>query len=366
GRPELRIIPNRERAADLGLTVGDIGLTVEACVDGAYVGDYRVAGGDTIDITLYVADQRNRPTSEIAQVPVYSPTGRIVPLSAAADLVATTAPQQINHVERQRAVTLSVTPPESMALESVIRTITEKFEPELRASGQIDPSVLISLTGNADKLIAARNAMIGKWEGWTMRSFVNIVSGRFFLSVLIVYLLMAALFESWVYPFVIMFSVPLAIFGGFLGLFLAHTGTLLTTDQPVQQLDVITFLGFVILVGLVVNNAILLVHQSLIYMREQNLDPQIAIPRAVRVRVRPVFMTSLTTIGGQIPLALMPGAGSELYRGLASVMLGGLLIATIGTLVLVPAVLSVVVSLRRATVHAPPAAKVAVTTPRDP
>lgn len=346
GRPEVQIVPNRERAADLGLTVQDIGLVVEACVDGAYVGDFELAGGDTIDIALYVEGEQDRPPQALADVPLYTPVGQIVPLSAAADLVETTGPEQINHIDRQRAVSLTVTPPETMALQTVIRQITEQMEPSLRQAGAIDPGVIVSMTGNADKLAAARAAMVGAWAGWTLQSLVNILSSRFFLSVLIVYLLMAALFESWLYPLVIMFSVPLAVFGGFLGLRLAYWGTLLTTAQPVVQLDVITFLGFVILVGLVVNNAILLVHQSLHHLREQGMPPQQAISEAVRVRVRPVFMTSLTTFFGQLPLAVMPGAGSELYRGLASVMLGGMLIATIGTLVLVPAVLSLVFELR--------------------
>ena len=345
GRPELRIVPDRERAADLGLSVTDVGLVVEACVDGAYVGDYRIEGGDTIDITLYILGQQGRPTGEIAQVPMYSPAGSIVPLSSVATLTDTDAQEQINHVERQRAVTLTVNAAETMALETVIEHIHE-IESELRQVGAIDPAVLVSLTGNADKLSAARATMVGTWEGWSLASLLNIAGSRFFLSVLIVYLLMAALFESWLYPFVIMFSVPLAVFGGFLGLSVAHYGTLLTTDQPVQQLDVLTFLGFVILVGVVVNNAILLVHQSLVHTREMNMPPREAIREAVRVRVRPVFMTSLTTFFGQLPLALLPGAGSELYRGLASVMLGGLLVATIGTLVLVPAVLSVLMDLR--------------------
>jgi len=311
-----------------------------------YVGDFRLAGGDTIDISVYVAGQRDRPTGQIAQVPIYTPAGHIVPLSAACQLVETTAMEQINHVERQRAVSIVVDPPETMALEAVIRTIRQEIEPQLRAAGRIDPGVLVSLTGNADKLVAARNTMVGEWKGWTFQSLLNIVSSRFFLSVLIVYLLMAALFESWLYPFVIMFSVPLALFGGFLGLFVAHYATLLTTTVPVQQLDVLTFLGFVILVGIVVNNAILLVHQALLHLREQQMPARRAIAEAVRVRVRPVFMTSLTTFFGMLPLALLPGAGSELYRGLASVILGGLLVATLGTLLVVPCVLGVVMGVR--------------------
>lgn len=344
----MRIVPDRERAADLGLTVVDVGLIVEACVDGAYVGDFRQAGGDTIDISLYVKDQKNRPTQEIAMLPVHTPRGGVVSLGSMAHVVDTAAQEQINHVERQRAVTLTITPPESMALETVIRQIKDEIEPNLRAQGAIGPGVLVSLTGNADKLVSARNALVGEWTGWNFTSLKNIINGRFFLSVIIVYLLMCALYESWLYPFVIMFSVPLSVFGGFLGLALAHWGTLLSTNQPVQQLDVLTFLGFVMLVGLVVKNAILLVEQSLVYLREHGMATRAAIHEAVRVRVRPVCMTSLTSVFGLLPLALMPGAGSELYRGLAAVILGGMIVSTLGTFILVPCVLGFTLDLRDA------------------
>ena len=347
GRPELQVVPDRERAADLGLSVVDVGLIVEAAIDGAYVGDYREAGGKTIDLSLYLQRAPDEPLQNVGQIPIYTPVGGIVPLSSAVRLIDTTALEQINHVERQRAVTLTITPPESLPLEAVIRQIQTEIEPRLRQQGRIAPDVLISLTGNADKLVAARNAMVGQWAGWTLQTLVNILGSRFFLSVIIVYLLMAALYESWLYPLVIMFSVPLAVFGGFLGLSVAHWGTLLSSTQPVQQLDVLTFLGFVILVGIVVNNAILLVDQSLQNLRQHNLPARQAVSAAVRVRVRPVLMTSMTTIFGQLPLALFPGAGSELYRGLAAVMIGGLLIASIGTLILVPSVLGVVLDLRQ-------------------
>lgn len=366
GRPEVRLVPDRERAADLGLTARDVGLIVEAAVDGAYVGDYRVEGGNTIDISLYAERSPDRPTQEIGQLPIFAPsggmvpltsavklppTGGIVPLSSAVRMIDTTSLEQINHVERQRAVTLTIQPTEALPLESVIRRIRDPetgLETRLREAKQIDPSVVLSLTGNADKLVEARNALIGEWKGWTAQSLVNILSGRFFLSVLIVYLLLCALYESWIYPFVIMFSVPPAIFGGFLGLWACHAGTLMTTHQPVQQLDVLTFLGFVILVGTVVNNAILLVDQSLQNCRLHGMEPYHAIREGTRTRVRPVLMTSLTTIVGLLPLAVMPGAGSELYRGLAAVILGGMCIATLGTLVFVPAMLSVVFDIQEA------------------
>ncbi len=346
GRPELQVFVNQERAGDLGLRATEVGRIVEACVDGSYVGDYRDEGGNIIDLRLYVRGQQGEPTGRIAQVPVYTPAGHVVPLSAAVDLVQTTALEEINHTERQRSVSLTINPPEATALEEVIRQITGEIEPRLRSAGAIPPDVLLSLTGNADKLVAARNTMIGEWRGWTLQSLVNLLGSRFVLSLIITYLLIAALYESWIYPLVIMFSVPLAMLGGFLGLRIAQIATLLTTDQPVQQLDVLTFLGFIILVGIVVNNAILLVDQSLQNLRIHGMPLHDAVAEASRTRLRPVLMTSLTTICGQLPLALMPGAGSELYRGLAAVMLGGLSVATLGTLVVVPAALSLIAAIR--------------------
>lgn len=367
GRPEIQVSVDQERASDLGLRAVDVGRIVEACVDGTYVGDYRDQGGNIIDLRVYFAGQRGQPTGTLGNVPIYTPIGQVVPLSAAVRILQTTALEEINHTERQRSVSLTINPPEALALEEVTRQITREIEPQLRQTGRIAPDVIVTLTGNADKLIEARNTMIGRWEGWSLRTAANILGSRFALSLIITYLLMAALYESWIYPFVIMFSVPLAIFGGFLGLKIAYLSTLMTTDQPVQQLDVLTFLGFVILVGIVVNNAILLVDCSLQNLRIHGLPLREAILQAVRTRIRPVFMTSLTTFFGQLPLALMPGAGIELYRGLAAVMLGGLLIATLGTLVLVPLVLHTVAAVRER--YARPAAAAGAITlapaPRD-
>ena len=149
------------------------------------------------------------------------------------------------------------------------------------------------------------------------------------LALAITYLLMAALFESWIYPLVNILSVPLAAVGGGVGLWLMN----LITEQP---LDIITMLGFVILIGTSVNNAILIVHQSLNYIREQGVEPNQAILQSVRTRIRPIFMTTGTTVMGLFPLVVMPGEGSELYRGLGSVLLGGLVVSTLLTLILVP------------------------------
>ncbi len=151
---------------------------------------------------------------------------------------------------------------------------------------------------------------------------------------------MAALFESWLYPFVIIFSVPLGAVGGVAGLQLLNAFIL-------QPLDVLTMLGFVILIGTVVNNPILIVHQSLNLMRRDGMAPRKAIVESVQTRIRPIFMTTLTTVLGLLPLVLFPGAGSELYRGLGSVVLGGLLISTLFTLILVPTLFSLMLDAKQ-------------------
>jgi HAE1 family hydrophobic/amphiphilic exporter-1 len=200
--------------------------------------------------------------------------------------------------------------------DGIVRVLTDE--------GVLDGETMITLSGTADKLREAWDAL--RWN--------------LLLALAITYLLMAALFESWLYPFVIIFSVPLGAVGGILGLwFLNHF--------VYQALDVLTMLGFVILIGTVVNNAILIVHQSLNYVRE-GMPPRAAVPESVRTRIRPIFITTSTTVLGLLPLVVSPGAGSELYRGLGAVVLGGLLLSTAFTLFLVPAVFILMMDLKDA------------------
>src|SRR5690606_19800475 len=167
-------------------------------------------------------------------------------------------------------------------------------------------------------------------------------------ALLVIYLLMCVMFQSWLYPFVIMFTVPLATFGGFLGLAIVHAASVGDRYLPVQNMDVLTILGFVLLAGIVVNNAILIVAQAQNFLRNGDVGPdgevirmdaRRAISRSVETRVRPIMMSMLTSVGGMLPLVLMPGSGSELYRGLGAVVVGGLFLSTIFTLLLVPVML---------------------------
>lgn len=155
------------------------------------------------------------------------------------------------------------------------------------------------------------------------------------LAIVVVYLILAILMESMTLPAIIIVSVPLATAGGIAGLAVVN----LFVRQP---LDMLTMLGFVILVGTVVNNAILIAYQTMHHIRDDKLPTAAAISEATSNRIRPIFMSTLTNVVGMLPLVLFPGAGSELYRGIGSVVIGGLSLSAVLTLALIPALLSLV------------------------
>lgn len=325
--PEIHIEPKLVQAAEMGVRTADLGYTANALIDGAYAGDYYL-GGDKIDLTIVGRTARVKSTQDVQALPVATPDGQLITLEALADVRITSGPEQINHRERERAITIEVSPPPEMALEDALDQIQTEIVQPIMASGQLGSEYRINLSGTADKLR----------DTWQALQF-NVM-----LALLITYLLMAALFESWLYPLVIIFAVPLGAVGGVLGLTVLNLFVL-------QSLDVLTMLGFVILIGTVVNNPILIVHQSLNLIREDNLSPREAILESVRTRIRPIFMTTTTTVLGLMPLVLFPGAGSELYRGLGSVVLGGLMISTVFTLFLVPALFSLTMEARQSLVN---------------
>ncbi|MEO8497779.1 MAG: efflux RND transporter permease subunit, partial [Planctomycetota bacterium] len=327
--PEMHVVPRLLQAAEMGVTAVDLGYATNAFVDGAW-GGYYYQGGDKIDLTIMGDQNAVTRTQDLQEIPIATPLGQLVPLGALADIEYSSGPEQVDHRERQRAITIRVKPPENMALEDALTTITEKVIEPLQASGELGTEYTLVLSGTADKLRETWNAM--RWN--------------FLLALLITYLLMAALFESWLYPFVIILSVPLGAVGGIMGLNLLNLYLQAMSGQT-QTLDVLTMLGFVILIGTVVNNPILIVHQSLNHMRDDGMDPQAAILESVRTRIRPIFMTTLTTVFGLAPLVLFPGAGSELYRGLGSVVLGGLIVSTIFTLLLVPTLFSLMMDAKK-------------------
>jgi HAE1 family hydrophobic/amphiphilic exporter-1 len=320
--PEVQLVPRFEQAADMQLDARQMGYMVDCLVDGGYATDYFL-DSDRIDLVIKGDERFVKRTQDLRSLPVVTPGGQLVPLESVAEIREfSSGPEKILHRERERAITVQVSPPKRMPLEEAQERIERMVVQPLAESGALAGGYRITLGGTTDKLVTT-------WESL----WFNLV-----LAGVITYLLMAALFESWIYPAVIIASVPLGSVGGLLGLALLNAvGAASGLYQP---LDVLTMLGFVILIGTVVNNPILIVERAVQVLRTgEESEPTAAIIEAVRSRVRPIFMTTFTTVLGLLPLVLFPGAGSELYRGLGAVLLGGMLFSTIVTLVLVPVLL---------------------------
>ena len=318
GVPEVRIIPDRLRLADNGLSALELSLVVDAFNDGLRV-DETIYGGHAMDITLRGLAGSVIETQNIENIPVVTPQGRIIPVGSLADIDITAGPTAIRHRERLRTITLEIRPAPNLTMEEAIERVQSQVIEPLKEEG-LPPSIRFRISGTADALNTTWNAMV--WQ--------------LLIALIIVYLVMAILFESFVYPLIIMLAVPVAAAGGVAGLAVLN----LFVHQP---LDMLTLLGFVILIGIVVNNAILLVHQSIYFLRYYNMDDTSVIMTATQYRIRPIFMSTLTSIFGMLPLVLFPGAGSELYRGLGSVVIGGLSMSAILTLFMVPPLTAIIV-----------------------
>lgn len=332
--PELRFVPDDERLREAGLSRRDLGLAVQAGGDGLIVPRQFELGGELKDLKILShASLGTDPVPALLASPLATPDGRVVSIGSVAAIERVTAADRIKRVDRQRSISLELTPPTGVPLEEALAQVDGVIE-DLRANGAISQEIEVRYAGSAGKLADIRKALAG--DG----SFVGTISSSLFLALSIVYLLMVVLFQSFLYPLVILVSVPLATLGGFAGLGIVHAWSASDRYMPTQNLDVLTILGFVILAGVVVNNAILIVHQALHFVRRDGMEISRGIAEAVRSRVRPIAMGTLTSVGGMLPLVLMPGSGSELYRGLGAVVVGGLVVSTVFTLVLVPLLLS--------------------------
>ena len=320
GNPELQIHVDREKAADLGLSVTELGDIVETLVNGTQAGLFRDHGKE-LDIVLRGSRTRFTRTQELSQITLYTPDGRSVQLSDIAEIRSALGPTKIEHIDRYRSVTLTVNLADELPLQVAIEHMRREVIEPIRAKLPLGYSVKVG--GRAKDLERTWNAL--KWS--------------FLLALFITYLLMAALFEAWSYPLIIMFSVPLASTGGVLAV------SFMNYIEPSIKMDTLVMLGFIILTGIVVNNAILLVHQALNHFRS-GMEMRAAILESIRDRMRPIFMTTTTTVLGMLPLVLSTGSGSELYRGLGAAVLGGLATSTVFTLILIPVIFSLWIDLQ--------------------
>ncbi|WP_309496266.1 efflux RND transporter permease subunit [Sulfurovum sp.] len=313
--PEAHLFPDRNALASVGLNSSSFGFAADVLLDGRKISEYTEEGKKSIDLILKSYDEQINSPEALYMTQVATPAAGLVPMSELSSLEHTTGITKIRHVGGKRTITLQVTPPISMTLEEAVERLDGTLN-KMREGGMFKGAE-VTLAGNADKLVETVNSM--KWS--------------LLFALVIIYLLMSALFGNFIYPLVIMFTVPMAMAGGFIGLELTNK---FLSPQP---LDVLTMLGFMILIGIVVNNAILIVYQSLNNVRYHAMEYKESIIEATHSRLRPIFMSSMTSIFGMLPLVLVPGPGSEFYRGLGSVITGGLAFSMFFTIFVTPALM---------------------------
>lgn len=329
GQPLLEVRPDWERAAELGIDVQDLGYTLWAYSDGAFVDEFFL-DDDEINMFLYSTAGNIEQPQDLESVMLYAPNRGVIPLSAVARLEETVNTETIRRVDGDRTITLSIIPPANVPLETGVQKVTDEIITGMKASGELPEEIRLEISGASDRLTATRDALFS----------------NFAVAILIAYLLMVAVFSHWGYPLLILTSLPVGISGGIVGLALLNwVGGHLDKIglYPISQpFDMITMLGFLVLIGTVVNNPILIVERAASNVKKHGMKIADAVTEAVRVRLRPIMMSTITTVAGLSPLVFNPGAGTELYRGLGAIVLFGLLFSTLVTLTFMPALLSLV------------------------
>jgi len=308
--PELNLIPNDQRITQAGLTRRDVANAIRAYTSGLFIGEY-FDGNDRVNVILR-GEQWDTP-DELAALPIHSPLAGSQTIGELTQINRTAGPTQLRRVDGKRTISIQVSPPATMSLEEAIAILNEQVIPEMEK--QLPENAAILLSGNANKMASAISDMVK----------------NFILALVILFLLMTALFKSAKDSILVLLVMPLAVSGGVIGLSVLNI-------FAYQSLDLLTMIGFIILLGLVVNNAILLVDQTR-QAEFSGLSRCNAVAQAIRIRARPVYMSTLTSIFGMLPLMLMPGVGSEIYRGLATVIVGGMTVSALFTLILFPSLL---------------------------
>ncbi|HEY0923856.1 efflux RND transporter permease subunit [Rheinheimera pacifica] len=308
--PELQLLPNDRAISQAGLNRADVANYVRAFTSGLFVSEY-FDGNDRMDVILR-AQQWHTP-EQLAAMPLVTPRAGVQTLADMAQIRQTVGPSQLRRIGGKRTISLIVRPPEGMSLDETMELLQQHVMPAMQRV--LPDGASLQLSGNASQMNSAIDEML-----------LN-----FALALLILLLLMTALFKSLRDALLVLLVMPLAIAGGVMALALVNLFT------P-QSLDLLTMIGFIILLGLVVNNAILLVDQTRSGEREGLSRPE-AVRQAILLRARPVYMSTLTSLFGMLPLMLIPGVGAEIYRGLATVIVGGMAISAIFTLILLPTVL---------------------------
>lgn len=305
GTPEERILFDRDKIADLGLSVREVAQVVQTNIGGSRAGSYRI-GGDEYPITVRLRPEDRLGTLDIDNISIRTPDGGVLPISSVIKKQSGRGPEDINRINGQRVTNITANLESGVALGEAVERIQEEL---------IDfplPDGFNIVYG-------------GEYE--EQQKAAADFSMSIIMALILIYMVMAGQFERFLDPLVVMFSVPLAMIGVIPALLL--TGT---------TLNIQSLMGMIMLVGIVVNNAIVLVDYINLMRREKNMPVFEAVVEAGRLRLRPILMTTLTTVLGLLPLSFGLGAGAEIQASLARVVIGGLTASTLVTLVFIPVV----------------------------
>ena len=311
-KPELHIQPDRTVASLRALSVGQIATAMQTSMDGQVATRYR-KGGDEIDVRVELQDEDTRTLDEVKQTFIASPLGTQVRLGEVTKIEEAKGPVKLTRENRKRTISVgaNVSGRDLGGAMKDIQSIVDKM--------QLPAGYFIEYGGEFEQMMETFIAL-----------FVALI-----LAILLMYMIMAALFESLVHPFTVMFTLPLAIIGVILGLFITGTSISMTS-----------LMGVLILFGIVVNNAIVLV-DYVNQLRSRGMERNEAIVQGASIRLRPIFITAFTTILALVPMAIDRAEGAEMRAPMAISVIGGLLVATILTLVVVPVVYSMLDDISR-------------------
>ena len=304
GRPEQNLIIDREKIADLGMSVNQVAQIIQTNVGGSQAGVYR-EGGEEFPIVVRLQPDDRLNTLDLGNVSVRTGGGQILPVSAVVHSERRRSPTAIQRIDGQRVTYITANLQSGAALGNVI----EKLQSKLKE---------LTLPGGFSLVFSGEYEEQQKAQRDFMLSII--------MAIILIYMVMAAQFERFLDPLIVMLTVPLA--------FIGVVPTLLLTGT---SLNVQSLMGIVMLIGIVVNNAIVLVDYINLMRREKNLSVTEAVLQSGRLRLRPILMTTCTTVLGMLPLSFGTGAGGEIQAALARSVMGGLTVSTLITLVLIPA-----------------------------
>ena len=305
GRSEENVLLDRVKLQELGLSVRDVAEAIQTNVGGSRAGSYRI-GGEEFPITVRLQPDDRRGVQSLDNIPIRLPGGETIPVSSVIDVRAGRGPPEIQRIDSQRVTTITAVLGSGLPLGEAVAAIRERT-----AGIALPPGFSLYFGGEYEE---QRKAAVD-------------FQLSLFIAVVLIYMVMAGQFERFLDPLIVLFSIPLAVIG--------VVPTLLLTGTT---LNMQSLMGVVMLTGIVVNNAIVLVDYINLLRREEGVPLVEAVRIAGRRRLRPILMTTLTTVLGLLPMSFGIGTGAELQASLARVVLGGLVASTLVTLVFIPVV----------------------------